>query len=181
MDWGSINNLIQDGLWLAGGVVWLRKMHKDRKVEMPFGVGFWTAGVLITIGLIISSFSLYFSLKPRTIVRTVTMERPQTFVWKGGPPSHVINNCWRRDQEVPLDDYEYTDCTFQNVTFVYNGTGSLIFSHNHVQGWGIRSDNPGVSNAIVIVDTFAGLKVPVLSPAGKSVPNIGDNTYSNKP
>lgn len=48
---------------------------------------------------------------------------------------------------VPLDGHAYYHCTFNNVTFVYDGTTPVIFQHNTIGGCLIASDNPSIQAA----------------------------------
>jgi len=38
------------------------------------------------------------------------------------------------NEKVPLDGFEYANCKFTNVTFVYDGATSIRFNHNEISG-----------------------------------------------
>lgn len=57
-----------------------------------------------------------------------------------------------RNEKVLLDGHKYTDCTFDNVTFTYNGTALVAFTHNTINGnIVIESDNPSVVGTMDLV------------------------------
>lgn len=49
-------------------------------------------------------------------------------------PLVEIRNRTYANDKVLLDGFDYIDCTFINVKFIYNGTASVGFSHNTMQG-----------------------------------------------
>jgi hypothetical protein len=65
-------------------------------------------------------------------------------------PEFVINRTFH-NQEVALDGFSYTGCKFYNVTFVYNGTTPVQFSNNEVYGSWIKTDNPAISGAVLLL------------------------------
>ena len=75
-----------------------------------------------------------------------------------------------KNETVDLDGFDYVDCTFDNVTFRYNGTAPSRMTDSHFinmkEGSVIRveSKNPIVKNTIVIMATIfsvAGGKIAV--------------------
>jgi hypothetical protein len=58
------------------------------------------------------------------------------------------------NEKVVLDWHSYIDCTFENVTFVYNG-GPVNFRHNTVRGdRNFASGNPDVNEVIALLKGF---------------------------
>lgn len=68
-------------------------------------------------------------------------------------PISVVNKTFR-NEKVVLDGHSYSNCKFYNVTFVYNGTTTIIFSNNEVYGAFLSSDNPAVNGAFMWMLTF---------------------------
>ena len=64
-------------------------------------------------------------------------------------PTSVFGKTFRNERVI-LDGKNFQRCTFENVTFVYNGTTPLQFSENTVRG-SIRmdSDNEAVTGALM--------------------------------
>jgi archaellum component FlaF (FlaF/FlaG flagellin family) len=65
------------------------------------------------------------------------------------------------NEKVPLDGYSYTHCTFNNVTFTYNGTTTIQVSDSTIKGFTIKSDNPAVEGAILLTAALYGLRANV--------------------
>jgi hypothetical protein len=70
------------------------------------------------------------------------------------PPSKRITNQTFRNQTISLDDYEYVNCIFENVTWVYEGH-SLISVINPQIVSGSRlifaSHSPSIQQAILVL------------------------------
>jgi|ERR1700730_9799 len=63
------------------------------------------------------------------------------------------------NQTVPLDNLEYVDCLFDNVTFMYEGKGiARMFACRFAQPTKImlKSNNNAVSQAILIMTALSG-------------------------
>jgi hypothetical protein len=77
-DLGTAINYVQVALWLYGSFVWVRKMVRDKKFELdPFGhIGNRLIGYAIAAGLLISSASLYYNYRPRTVTQTTYVQQP---------------------------------------------------------------------------------------------------------
>jgi hypothetical protein len=65
------------------------------------------------------------------------------------------------NERVPLDGYRYSDCKFENVTFVYNG-GPAEFSHNHVVGYSIASDSLEINAVMKMMFEMGVINGPAL-------------------
>jgi len=86
-----------------------------------------------------------------------------------------ISDRFYSNQEVHLDGIAYSNCTFENVTFVYNGTGPTGLRNNTLRG-GI-SFRPGSASVAGTAQILAGLRllrsdVPLLNEHGKPMENI---------
>jgi hypothetical protein len=67
----------------------------------------------------------------------------------------IVSGKTFENEKVLLDGIEYDYCIFTNVTFVYNGTTSIRFTHNTVSGFvRIASDNPAVTGAFLFLYGF---------------------------
>lgn len=165
MDWGTLNNIIQDVLWVIGGFIWTRKMLRDRRLENPLSLDFWTVGIILAVGLLISSVSLYFSYRPRIqiVTKTVTVTQPYEFAWNGGraPTNQVIGRHFKREK-VYLDDTAYLNCEFDEVTFIYNGTGPISLSDNKIGHFTISTDNPALRDFGGLLYALRALSIPLI-------------------
>jgi hypothetical protein len=70
-----------------------------------------------------------------------------------------------RNQRVLLDGHDYQNCTFENVTLVYNGRVGN-FSNNVVRGFLLSSDLPEINSAMKLLFDMGFLKIPLISDAG---------------
>jgi hypothetical protein len=63
------------------------------------------------------------------------------------------------NERVPLDSHSYRDCTFENVTFLFNGTGRIEeFTHNIIVGrLRMHSDSPVVFQTIGLLQGLGAL------------------------
>ena len=72
------------------------------------------------------------------------------------------------NERVLLDGHSYTDCTFTNVKFVYNGTAAFNFNHNTLRaGFSITSESDAVAATFLFLQGFGYLK--------EGVPLLGEN------
>lgn len=89
-----------------------------------------------SLSLAISCVGLY------RIISTKPVENQ--FVWSDHAPTQQITDCNLANQKVMLDDHEYFNCTFTNVTFVYDGTAPFHLSHSTMSGYALGTDNPSI-------------------------------------
>jgi hypothetical protein len=125
--------------------------------------------LLLTVGLLLSATSLYFNSRPRTVEKVVTNIEPYRFKWTGNsaPKNRVVGKTFR-DEVVPLDDTEYTDCKFFNVKFLYNGTAPSRLLYNDIEGFEVVSNNPSISGTIELAYALNTVSSPlVASQTGK--------------
>ena len=70
--------------------------------------------------------------------------------WKATNKTPVIGKSFV-NQEVPLDGFSYSDCTFRNVTLVFNGDAPFDLTNNTIEGVYIRSANPALNGLIQLL------------------------------
>jgi hypothetical protein len=69
-------------------------------------------------------------------------------------PLKQIRQTTFKDQTVTLDGNEYVDCTFDNVTFKFNGEAPFRLTNYHFEKnskLGIASDNPAVKSTMQLM------------------------------
>jgi hypothetical protein len=65
-----------------------------------------------------------------------------------------------KNETVQIDGNEFIDCTFDNVTFKFDGTAPFRFSKDHFQGhskFSITSNNPVIKSTIELMGAFINL------------------------
>jgi hypothetical protein len=93
------------------------------------------------------------------------------------PPKIHVSNRVFRNQEVVLDDHQYTDCEFYNVTFVYDGLGSVGFTHNIIRGGDFRTNIRRVEQVMLVLYHFGFISVPGLDANGRLI--VPDSQRTN--
>jgi hypothetical protein len=75
------------------------------------------------------------------------------------------------NENVPLDGYAYSNNTFTNVTFTYNGITPVQFTNNSVKGFVLKSDNQGINNTLETLYAFGMINknVEVTIPPGTKI------------
>jgi len=118
----------------------------------------------LAVGLLLSATSLYFNYRPRTVEKVVTNIEPYRFKWTGNnsPRNRVAGKTFR-NEIVPLDDTEYTDCKFFNVKFLYNGTAPSRLLYNDIEGFEVVSNNPSISGTIELAYALNTISNPLLA------------------
>jgi hypothetical protein len=61
-------------------------------------------------------------------------------------------------EEVPLDGHAYEDCTFNNVTFVFNGDAPFDLVHNSINGAVLKTGNPAISGFVRLLKELGWIK-----------------------
>ena len=107
-------------------------------------LGFVPLGLLLLSGVIFLLQRL--GVLPHGVGGTAKAAESYPFAWKGpGTPLIPVVRMKFFNSKVLLDGHSYTHCTFENVTFVYNGTAIFQLSHNKMVGsMMFTSDNPAV-------------------------------------
>jgi hypothetical protein len=76
------------------------------------------------------------------------------FQFHADQPLRVVRNKTFEHEIVPLDGYDYSDCTFDQVTFLINATAPIRFTHNvTLQPVTIKTENPQV---VLVMGALAG-------------------------
>lgn len=86
-------------------------------------------------------------------------------------PISIIGETFTNKQVV-LDGHSYQHCTFENVTFVYNGTTPPAFNNNVFRGTPVlRSENPVVDGTVAVLKGLGylqpGSEIRGLSPSNR--------------
>jgi hypothetical protein len=119
--------------------------------------------VLIVGGLLLSSVGFY---------RAFTADTPELH-FKHSNLVEVRGRTFR-NEKVLLDGYKYTDCVFENVTFVYGGTGATELSHSTMKGFAFQPGSPAVGSTVKILGGLGMLRegIPVLGEDFKPLEGI---------
>jgi len=139
MDIQTITSWAQLVWWIVAIAVWIFRFMR-RKWGLPQArvLSMITKHVsfnkilitIVIIGLLGSGFSLYLNYSEKYDAR---------------PSFITVSNKEFINEKIPLDGYEYKDCTFTNVTFVFNGRAAARFHYNKIiGGCVITSDNTAI-------------------------------------
>jgi hypothetical protein len=101
---------------------------------------------LVASSLGMSSYSLFFR-HPEPRFRLLSEDQL----------IHVQNKTFR-NETVELDGHHYDGCTFINVKFAYQGTANVEFTHNHLNGYGVSTNDPAVSGTIELLRGLGMIK-----------------------
>jgi hypothetical protein len=106
----------------------------------------WSPQTLAVLGLLV-----LFSTWLLIAVRMGWLGRSdQKFAFRDGPPDTVISKKIFTNERVVLDGKAFRDCTFENVTYVFNGTRPFALSKNHFNGRiQVASDNPSIQGTFI--------------------------------
>lgn len=107
--------------------------------------------ILIVAGLLFAGYSVYQHHYPAAVVRfpmwfvllVLTwlvlgfdfydrhygLAGPDVLHWKNVPEMVRIDGRHFVNEKVELDNHAYTNCTFRNVTFIYNGNGPVTLQN----------------------------------------------------
>jgi hypothetical protein len=72
------------------------------------------------------------------------------------------------NQVVPLDGYDYENCSFVNVTFEFNG-GRFSFVNNSITGVYYKTANPDIEKGWFLLGKLGLLKIPMYDNSGKLI------------
>lgn len=126
----------------------------------------WPTWVLPTLVLLSTAFNTWLYLESRSFGGTIRFHFP---------PKNTIVDANFVNQEVSLDDFTYRDCTFQNVTLVYNGIAPFGLSHNHFIGAPqILTSNDAVAGTVALLKGIGALpdNVQLFGPNRRPVTTI---------
>jgi hypothetical protein len=146
----------------VGFLVTVYSVAAHYKPVMP-KLSVWVALLLLTWMAI--GFDYYdHHWHPSIVTVEKTVQEPYQFKWLGdNPPKNQYSGKHFFDERVVLDDSSYIDCTFQSVTFVWNGTAPFVFVNNHMtNGFYFDSDNPAVGLTFNLMYAFGLSKVPMI-------------------
>lgn len=91
---------------------------------------------------------------------------PYRFAWKGDvAPTKIVRGKFFANEKVPVDDTTFYDCTFTNVTFVYDGTAPFQMNDSSIVGtYAFESNNPSIQATGLLLSGIGMLKVPLRDP-----------------
>ena len=94
----------------------------------------WPLALLLLVGGTILSLQR-FGVLPYRKGRSPSLPKSYSFAWTGAD-ARVIPVVGRKflNETVLLDGHAYSGCTFENVTFLYNGTAIYQFHQNEITG-----------------------------------------------
>ena len=126
----------------------------------------WISPLLVTIAIIIAA--LQFAFLSGFIDKWTASESYR--------PTSITGRTFRNEQ-VPLDNHAYTDCTFVNVTFAYNGSSPAQLTNNKIGGSVMfTTENPAVFNTLAVLKGLGFLKpgINIFLPSGSPDPSVED-------
>jgi hypothetical protein len=172
LDINSIASWLQFAAWsiviIVGGNILRAKTKQSgssKNITLPKNA----ICLALFVGLLLSTTSLYFNFRPRTVEKVVTNIEPYQFKWTGKntDPKYRVAGKTFRDEVVPLDDMEYTDCKFFNVKFLYNGTAPSRLLYNDIEGFEVVSANPSISGAMELAYALNTVSAPLVAETAK--------------
>jgi hypothetical protein len=86
-------------------------------------------------------------------------------------PFRQIQTKTFRNEVVQIDGNEFIDCTFDNVTFKFDGTAPFRFTNDHFQGhskYSITSNNPIIKSTMELMGAFIHLTNPAQNPPNEN-------------
>jgi hypothetical protein len=92
-----------------------------------------------------SNFISNVNTNTNTFVNANSNTNTKTFTMNADTKLIEVKNKKFSNQKVVLDGYDYQECTFTNVKFVYNGTAGFGFQHNTtINSFILSSENEAV-------------------------------------
>ncbi len=102
----------------------------------------------------------------------------QTLAWPNPYRPELVVGKYFKSQEVPLDGKAYSNCTFENVTFSYEGTTPVNFNNNTVIGPPqYKTNNPAVAGTLLLTKGFGLMKKEIAD----NLRVVVDNEVKNVP
>lgn len=146
---GNVVNYIQVVIWICACAIFLLKLwFKTPKPEDVLTIRLKALvssnsviGLIIFGGLIASGTSLYFNLVRQCPYSYDYSQQRERIVGRRFANEVII-----------LDGHSYDHCSFENVTFKYNGTRPFDLTNNDIRGVvRLQSDNPAVGATAVML------------------------------
>jgi hypothetical protein len=162
-------------LLLVAGMTWLAKeiapiANYGWAADIVAGV-FLASLLMGSVGVLLIGWRYLNPLNTKDNSKYIQFPEPYV-------PISVIGKTYRNERVI-LDGHAYTNCNFYSVTFVYNGTTSIVFAHNSIiNGMMFSSDNPSVLMTTVALKGLGYLKEGALFDA-PSESKISDPKYSD--
>jgi hypothetical protein len=139
LDWMGIVSL-----WIGAIVFAVKSLDAPLPGVAPsfLAAGFWNYVplVLVTIALAIFLYRLLSPAAPPTLEEKSEEDLGPDWMEK----LQLVANKHYTSTEVKLDDMHYVGCSFDSVTFVYNG-GPFAFEKNRIGRHVIKSDKPALN------------------------------------
>lgn len=147
-------------LFTAGGLVGMASTLYERPAE----AGIQRLVIAGIIALVLTWAFLGYDIYDR--------HRSQSLITTGSRITYINNDAWNHyaliqiwgktfaNQTVPLDGYEYINCDFNNVTFLYNGTAPSRLTSSRIQKGtkvALESKNAVVTQTMIIMEGFSKL------------------------
>jgi hypothetical protein len=177
MDWNKVGALFTIGCFILAGAAFILQVKplpwsRPNPSVTPRVARGKAVYVLLALGFLSSAITLWRAWNPIIVQKTVTVAEPYAFAWQGdkSPSKHIARKNFEKEK-VYLDDISYTDCTFRDVTFVYNGTAPFSLMHDGISGFNITSENPSIGAAIKLMYALNVLSVPLKDQDTGKAPN----------
>ena len=81
----------------------------------------------------------------------------------------ILTNKTFSDRTIVIDGNDYENCTFNNVTFEYNG-GRVAFSHNTISGGRLATQNPDIYKGWFFLGKLGATRIPLLDENERPIP-----------
>lgn len=148
MDIGTIVSWVQAVIWVLALVIYIVRLVSG-KSQMPNWIrrtlsSNVTIGVIIACGLMLSGISLYLT---RTNGWMMNVSDWNNYSFK------KVSNRTFKSETVDLDGNEFIDCSFDSVTFVYNGQPFKFSGSSPIKGAPpvLRTTNARLLNYLILL------------------------------
>lgn len=175
-EWGPWDWIAFSALWIGAAILAADAAIKGSKTFREnlgwlIAKPLWPFLPLIFVGL---GTAIYL-LGSVNIIPFATKAKQEVFAFQKWPaPYHpeVITGERFVNSEVLLDGKSYIRCTFENVTFKYNGTTAIQLTNNRILGKiTFSTDNPAVLGAMFLLQGLGATRMP-FDVIGKNAPNV---------
>lgn len=127
----------------------------------------WAALILTAMSVLLSTYSVYLHIESFS-----TLAQTDKFAWRAIPgPTHQLIGKHFQNEKVLLDDNYFINCTFKNVTLVFNGTAPFRIEGGEVNGYTLTSENPAMQVLVGLLYSLHGLTMPVVDLNTQSPPD----------